>query len=386
MTRIGFFWLLIILGFGCFVFAVQEILLPFIAGLFIAYFIDPLVDKLEMRGMGRTLATSVITGLIVLIFLIICFVLLPLLLKQAIVLIKGTPAFVHQMIDLLSSLKMNPQFLELLGFESLLGHDSFYEYVQILEPELMSMANDIVTTLVKVLERAWLQGVYLVNLLALVVITPVVAFYMLRDWDNIVMIINRFLPLKHADTIREQLRLMEISLSGFIRGQLLVCVYLAIFYSVSLIVIGLDFGLLVGCISGLLAFIPYLGAFISLLVVIVVAIFQWWPADLLLVLLVVGIFTIGQILEGMILTPRLVGVKVGLHPVWVIFAILVGGNLFGLLGVFFAVPTAAGIAIIVRYSLGCYLESDYFRGQPRASHQGQVTDKGTPASAHEKSV
>jgi predicted PurR-regulated permease PerM len=206
------------------------------------------------------------------------------------------------------------------------------------------------------------SGVAFANLLSLLFITPVVAFYLLRDWDHFVRRIDDLLPLEHRKTILAQFREVDRNLAGFARGQASVCLVLAIYYALGLTLVGLEFGLVVGLGIGLISFIPYVGSITGLIVSLGIALAQfptWGPVGLVL-----GVFVVGQILEGYVLTPRLVGNRVGLHPVWVIFALLAGGTLFGFVGLLLAVPVAAVIGVLTRFAVQQYLASRYFRGDP----------------------
>ena len=198
------------------------------------------------------------------------------------------------------------------------------------------------------------------NLISLLVITPVVAFYLLRDWDRLIARIDTWLPRDHAETIRERVREVDRTLAGFLRGQGTVCLILGLFYAIALSIAGLDFGLVVGLVAGLLSFIPYVGAIIGLVLSVGLALLQF--DDWLRVAIVAGIFFVGQAVEGNFLTPKLVGESVGLHPVWIIFGLLAGGALFGFVGVLLAVPAAAVIGVGVRFALDRYLQSPYYRG------------------------
>jgi predicted PurR-regulated permease PerM len=203
----------------------------------------------------------------------------------------------------------------------------------------------------------------LFTVLSLALITPVVTFYLLRDWDRIIGKIDSWLPRGNADVIREQVRLIDQTLAGFARGQALVCVLLGVFYAIGLSVVGLEFGLIVGFVTGLISFVPYFGMIVGFVAGVGIAIGQF--GELVPVLLVALVFGIGQVLEGNILTPRLVGERVGLHAVWIIFALLAGGALFGFLGILLAVPVMAVIGVLARVLLGQYLASPLYRaGDP----------------------
>ena len=202
------------------------------------------------------------------------------------------------------------------------------------------------------------NGFALINLLSLLLITPVVAFYMLRDWDTFVKKVDNLLPRKSKNEIREQFKLIDKALSGFIRGQVSVCVILGAYYSFGLHIIGLELGLLVGFLAGLISFIPYVGSISGFLISIILAFAQF--GDVTKIIEVVAVFMIGQFIEGNFLTPKLVGDNIGLHPVWVMFSLLAGGVLLGFLGLMIAVPVAAIIGVLTRYTINNYKKSSLY--------------------------
>ncbi len=203
----------------------------------------------------------------------------------------------------------------------------------------------------------------LVNILSLLVVTPIVAFYLLVDWDRIVAKIDGWLPRDHVEEIRAIARDIDKSLAGFIRGQGTVCLLLGLFYAIGLSLAGLKFGLAIGFGAGLLSFIPYVGALVGGLLAIGVGLVQFWP-DWTTVMVIIGVFAAGQFIEGNILSPKLVGSSIGLHPVWLMFALFAFGYVFGFVGLILAVPLAAAVGVLVRYGIGRYLKSKFFTGQP----------------------
>ncbi|MDB5648852.1 MAG: hypothetical protein JWL62_372, partial [Hyphomicrobiales bacterium] len=207
----------------------------------------------------------------------------------------------------------------------------------------------------------WSGGQALIGLFSLLVITPVVAFYILLDWDKMVRTVDSWVPLDHRETVRELAREIDRALSGFLRGQSLVCLFLGLWYGIGLTLVGLNFGLLIGISAGVLSFIPYVGSLTALVLSACVAIVQGWP-DLWLLALVFGVIGTGQFLEGNILTPKLVGASVGLHPVWLMLALLGFGSLFGFTGLILAVPIAATVGVILRFGLRNYLASPLYLG------------------------
>ncbi|HYF57143.1 MAG TPA: AI-2E family transporter, partial [Salinarimonas sp.] len=231
--------------------------------------------------------------------------------------------------------------------------------------ELESSVGDFVTQgagwLATFLRSLWSGGQSIVSVVALLVVTPVVAFYLLVDWDRMVDAVDSWLPRAHQHTIRALCREINAAIAGFIRGQSAVCLILGTFYAVGLSVIGLNFGILIGLSAGLLSFIPYVGSLTGLLLSVGVAIVQFWP-EWWLVVATLGLFLVGQFVEGNILSPKLVGASVGLHPVWLMFALLAFGSLFGFVGLLLSVPLAAAIGVLARFALRRYLASSIYSG------------------------
>jgi predicted PurR-regulated permease PerM len=335
-----------VLGFG--LYALSSVLTPFVAGLAVAYFFDPVADRLEEAGASRGLAA----GLVILTFLglatIILVLLFPLLQSQ----ILGLIARVPDLIDLLR--ERAAPVLELLNEKLSSGQ------MDNLQGAAKSYAGNVLTWLGGMLKDLWSGGMAFFNVLSLIVITPLAAFYLLRDWDKIVARFDHLLPRRSADTFREQFAAIDDTIAAFVRGQASVCLVLGTYYAIGLTLAGLDFGLLVGLGTGLLAFIPYVGATIGLVTGVGIALSQF--SDWMPVVVVAVIFLAGQTAESYILTPKLVGERVGLHPIWVIFALLAGGALFGFTGVLLAVPVTAVIGVLVRFGLSRYLASPLYDG------------------------
>ena len=346
--RIAAFWLSGFAMFALLLYLLSGVLAPFVAGLAVAYFFDPLADRLEDVGLSRGLSA----GVVILTFLgltaAMLILLFPLLQGQIIGLLSRVP-------DLIEFLLEQTQFLlELLNEQLSSGQ---IENMQ----GATSYAGNVLGWIGGFLQDVWSGGLAFFNLLSLLVITPLVAFYLLRDWDKIVARFDELLPRRSAKTFREQLSAIDDTIAAFVRGQSSVCLVLGIFYSAGLTMAGLDFGLLVGLSTGLLAFIPYVGAAIGFVVGTGLALSQF--SDWLPIISVIAIFLIGQTAESYILTPRMVGGRVGLHPIWIIFALLAGGSMFGFTGVLLAVPVTAVIGVLVRYATGRYLESPIYSGK-----------------------
>ncbi len=346
------FWIVALIVFLLFVFLLNSILLPFVAALAIAYFLDPLADYCERLGMGRTLATTTIVIGFFLVALAAVLLIVPVLTAQVEGFMERWPRYVGAIRNL-----VEPLMATLHNRFGLNAPPDFQTLAQQYGERVLSVMGGVVGGLVG-------GGKAVINFLSLFAITPVVAFYLLRDWDRLVHTVDGWLPRAHADVIRQQVRDIDDALAGCVRGQALVCLSLAVFYGAALTLAGLEAGLLIGLVTGLLAFIPFVGAMIGFVLSFGVALAQWWP-DYTRIGIVLGIFLIGQILEGYVLTPRLVGSRIGLHPVWVIFALLAGGALFGFVGMLLSLPMFAVVAVLARFALNQYLDSAVYRGGPQ---------------------
>jgi predicted PurR-regulated permease PerM len=228
------------------------------------------------------------------------------------------------------------------------------------------------------LRSLWSGGQALLSIFSLVVVTPVVAFYLLYDWERMIATVDSWIPLHHRDTVHALAHEMDEAIAGFLRGQTAVCLILGSFYAVGLSVTGLNFGLLIGLLSGIITFIPYVGSMTGLILATGVAIAQFWP-EYTPILTVLGIFFVGQFLEGYVLAPKLVGESIGLHPVWLMFALFAFGYLFGFVGLLIAVPLAAIVGVLARFALRQYLASPFYTGEPAGGQVGfrQVRDAGS---------
>ena len=218
-----------------------------------------------------------------------------------------------------------------------------------------------VTFLTGLFSQIWNSGKAIVDVISLLIVTPVVAFYILLDWDHMIAKVDRWIPRDYVGSVRQIAREIDQAVAGFIRGQGSLCLILGIYYAAGLSLVGLNFGLLIGLFSGMISFIPYVGSMIGLVLSVGVALVQF-GADPVWIGLVLAVFFSGQFIEGNILQPKLVGQSVGLHPVWLMFALFAFGALFGFVGLLVAVPAAAAIGVLVRFALNRYLESDLYFG------------------------
>ena len=329
----------------------RDVLLPFAAGFAVAYVLDPLVNRLSRLKLGRGIAAALALILFFFVGLGLLLMIAPVLKAQIATFAQRLPVYIERL-----RAALDPLF-ELIKSQA--GEKDLKE----LSALLGSHAGEALGWLGTVLAGLLSGGAAIANLLSLLFITPVVAFYLLRDWPGIVAWIDQRLPRTEAATIRSQFAEIDRTLAGFARGQALVCLALAAFYAAGLTAAGLDFGLLVGVFAGLASFIPIVGALGGGVLAIGLAWIQF--ASLGPVALVALVFVVGQVLEGNVLTPKLVGDRVGLHPVWVIFALMASGASFGFLGLLLAVPVAAAIGVLVRFAVERYLASPFYRGPDR---------------------
>jgi predicted PurR-regulated permease PerM len=345
------FWLFASLLFLGLVWLLNDILLPFVVGAAIAFFLNPLADKLAQTGMGRTAASALIIIIAALMLVLVMILIGPLVADQLRQLAEKLPGDIKQLLSLVE------------GSARVWLGGRFDEIQESFERGLAGMAQSWTTSMGWAVQQIWDRGLALVNLLSLILITPVVAFYLLAVWPRVVARIDEALPREHAPAIRALASEINDTIAAFVRGQGTICLILAVIYSVGLTLIGLRYSLLIGLAVGLMSFVPVVGGALGLVLAGGVAIAQGWP-ELTLLLKVVALFAAISIVDGSLLSPRIVGPKVGLHPVWLIFSVLAFGSLFGLVGVLIAVPVAAAIAVLVRFALRLYLESEVYRGAP----------------------
>ncbi|MBT1155107.1 AI-2E family transporter [Aminobacter anthyllidis] len=350
------FWLITAVLFAAFLYLFSNILLPFVAGMALAYFLDPVADRLQKLGLSRVMATVVILICFIVFLTLALVVLIPVLASQMADFAAKVPGYVEKLQQLVTN--FDPQWLE-----QRFGVDAAG-----LREGLNSLLSTGFGFLSTVFQSIWSSGVALFSIASLFVITPVVAFYMLLDWDRMVSVVDSWVPRDHVETVRKLATDINSATAGFVRGQGTLCLVLGVMYAVGLTLTGLNFGVLIGLFAGLISFIPYVGSMVGLVLSVGVAFVQFWP-DWTMVVAVAAVFFVGQFIEGNILQPRLVGKSVGLHPVWLMFALFAFGALFGFVGLLVAVPAAAAIAVLVRFAIGRYLESPLYHGhavEPRA--------------------
>jgi predicted PurR-regulated permease PerM len=349
LRRQVFFWLVTLAFFVAFLMLFSSILLPFIAGMALAYFLDPVADRLERIGLSRLMATVVILISFVVVFVLSLMIIIPVLASQLNEFIQRVPGYVTQLQTFIATSNASwlPDWVD-----SQMGtiRENFSRY--------LSEGVGFLGTLV---EQIWNSGKALLDIASLLVVTPVVAFYLLLDWDRMIEKVDSWVPRAQVATVRQLATELANTIAGFVRGQGSLCLILGIFYAVALSAAGLNFGLLIGFFTGMISFIPYVGSTVGLLLSLGVALVQFWP-DFIWIGVIAGIFFLGQFIEGNILQPKLVGKSVGLHPVWLMFALFAFGALFGFVGVLVAVPAAAAVGVLVRFAISRYLESDLYYG------------------------
>jgi predicted PurR-regulated permease PerM len=341
-----------ILLLTCLVFYLfSSVLLPFVAAAGIAYFLDPVAVRLNRLGVPRWAAALLLVLALIAVTLTFVLLLYPIILSQVGLLLQRVPTYVVEVQawanGTLSHLQehLGPDFVDSKLREIVSSH-----------------AGAMIPFAVGALTRVIGGGFAIVNAIALLVVTPIVAFYLLRDWPRLVARIDALLPRRYAGIIRLQALEVDRILSAWLRGQLLCCLMLAIFYAIGLTAVGLDLGLIVGMTAGLLSFIPYVGTITGAVTSIGLALAQFptWNG----VFLVAGVFILGQILEGYVIYPRLLGNRVELHDVLVIFALMAGGAAFGFLGVLLAVPVTAALGVLARFWIRRYLASPLYLDPP----------------------
>jgi len=339
------FWLVTLLVFVLLLWLLSDILLPFVAGVALAYLQNPMADRLERLGLNRTLAALLIIGVAVSALVLLVVLVVPVLIDQVLAFNANIPDYYKQLQAMAARLPWLHQFIE--------QGDT--------KKTVENLAGQSGAWLTAVLASLWSGGKALASLLSLLVIMPVVTFYLLIDWHSMVETLDGWLPREHRATVHDLVVEIDTVITAFVRGQLGVCLILGAFYAISLWLVGLKFGWVIGLTAGFLTFVPYVGSLTGLVLAVSVAVAQFWP-DPTWMLVVLGICVVGQFLEGNVLVPNLVGRNVGLHPVLLILAMFAFGYLFGLVGLIIAVPLAATIGVLFRFALRQYLASPFYTG------------------------
>ncbi len=341
------FWLVVFVVLAAALWLLHDVLLPFVAGSALAYMLAPSADRLERLGVNRTVAALLIVGIFVLALIALTLLLVPLLVQQGAALISHIPGYFKRVKELI--VDQNLPWLDWLG-----TGDS--------NKAVSDLVSQVATWLLSFAYSIWTGGKALVSLASILIVMPVVTFYLIRDWHRMIEIADGWVPLRQRETVRRLAREIDAAIGGFLRGQLGVCLVLGCYYAIGLMLAGLDFALLIGLVAGAITFVPYIGSMTGLMIAASVALAQFWP-DWKRILVVVAIFLVGQFIEGNVVTPKFVGERVGLHPVWLIFAMFAFGYLFGFVGLLVAVPLAAAIAVLLRFALRQYFASPFYTGE-----------------------
>ncbi|MBI1648910.1 AI-2E family transporter [Hyphomicrobium sulfonivorans] len=365
------FWLAAAIVLILLIALLRGVILPFVAGIVIAYFLNPLADRLTQWGLPRGIAATLIVAAFACVLVAAIIFLVPLLVSQAQQFAAALPDEIRRLRALIETWAREQLGSSYPEFEA--GMD---RSAQALTENMSSFAGYIASSL-------WSQGRALFDFLSLLLVTPLVVFYVLIDWHPMLAKLDSWLPRAHASTIRKLASEVNGAVSAFIRGQGTVCLVLAVYYAVALAGMGLRYGLLVGLVTGLMSFVPFVGWALGLITATTIAFVQFWP-ETVPILTVVAIFGFAQVLDAGFLGPKIVGSKIGLHPVWLIFSLFVFSYLFGFVGVLVAVPIAAATGVLVRFALQLYLASPVYSG---VDSPAPLAGSGAiPASAQQASV
>ena len=337
------FWVLICMTLGAFLlWNISDILAPFILGGILAYLLDPMADKMESFGVPRLLTALTVSLFALFVLMTAAILVIPIIFDQ-----------INQIIGFIPYITNEIYLVMQKGFKVLnLGEVEDIDLVN-----LSKNLNEVSPIFAKSIFNS---SFAILDFIFLLMVTPIVAIYLLVDWDKIIKEVEKVIPRRLEPTISQIVIEMHKTVASFLRGQFSVCIILAIFYAASLTALGLEYGLLVGLFSGLISFIPLIGVILGGLVALVVSLAQFWQTPEWVGVVLI-IFLFGQVLEGNLLTPRLVGKSVKLHPLWIIFSVTCFGSLMGWVGVILAVPSAACIAVLVRFSLKIYFETDFYK-------------------------
>lgn len=356
------FWLTIFVVASSLLYFLAPILLPFVAGALLAYIGDPLVDRLEKLNISRTLSVVVVFFVVFLFIIPLVLFLIPLIESQIRLLFAKAPEYIDWLMA-----NLRPTLKETLGIDI-----PAFETEQLKETfaQQFSGAGNFFKSLIRTVTHS---GLVVAGWAANLFLIPVISFYLLRDWDRLVDYIRDLIPRNIEPTVSLLAKESDEVLGAFVRGQMLVMVSLGTIYAIGLKMVGLEFSLLIGMLAGILSFIPYMGLIVGILVAGIAVLLQTHdPSNLLWVSLV---FIVAQVIEGTLLTPLLVGDRIGLHPVAVIFSVLAGGQLFGFFGILLALPVFAVLAVIMRYFHGTYKGSHLYSENEEELVANQDTNK-----------
>lgn len=355
------FWGAALTLFFIFVWVFKGVLTPFILGIAIAYLLEPLVRLLHKIGIKRWLASLLMLVLFFLVLGLIMVLIGPPVYRELTELVRKIPDYSQALIAM--SMPYIEMVQERLGFN---GMDQFKTLLQ-------ENAGKIFKAGTGVLAGIATGGQLFMSFMTIILLTPIVAYFMMREWPKATAYVEGLYPQRHAATIKDLLKKIDLKIAGFVRGQLMVAFVLGIVYAVILSIAGLNYGFLIGICAGMAGIIPLVGSTLGLIVSVVVAGLQS-GGDIGFVGLIAGIFIIGQVLEGNVLSPKLIGDSVGLHPLWILFALMAGGSLFGIAGMLLAVPVTASAGVLIGYAIDQYKDSKLYRDSRAVANS--VLEKG----------
>lgn len=364
------FWALAFAAFFVFIYLFNAVLMPFVLGAAVAYLLNPLVNKLGGLGMARGAAAFMILGGFFLTVLICVAAMAPLVYKQSAELVNDLPGYWEQFVGWVEPYSQS--VFARLGLD-----ENAINVKELAGTHGGSIFNGAQGVAGSVLGSIAAGGMAVLDFVSLMVFMPIVAYFLIKEWIGITNWAEGLLPRDHEGTIKDLIKQIDMKISGFVRGQISVAVILGVGYAIALSIAGLKYGFLIGLLSGLLSVVPMIGSIVGLVMSVLVAWFQ--AGELSYVAIIAAIFLVGQILEGNVITPKLVGESVGLHPLWVFFALLAGGSLFGILGMFLAVPVAAVAGVLLGFAIARYKMSSLFKG----THKNSNSENSEDASAQD---
>jgi len=348
MRQQALFWVGVLAAIFLTLYLLSPVLLPFVLGIILAYLLNPVVTRLERIRVRRTVGALLVSGIIILVFALALSFVVPFLANEIANLITSLPEIIRNLQKFAA--EQGAPLIERIG-----GPDAVFQVQQ----AIGEMVNSAGGLLRDILASIWSGGEAVMNAFMLIIVTPIIAFYLLIDWPRMTRTLDSWLPRRHDDTLRRLWREMDHSISGFLRGQTVVVILLAAFYALALSLIGLNYALVIGIGAGLLSFVPLVGAVTGFMVSGAVATVQFWP-EWWIIVLTLGVFVFGQIVEGYVIAPKIVGEATGVHPVWLMFALFAFGYLFGFVGLLLAVPLAAMIAVLCRFAIARYMDSSLY--------------------------
>lgn len=353
------FWTIAFVVFVALVILFKGVLFPFVLGALLAYLLNPTVNWLTQKNMKRQTAVLLILGTFILIFSALLAIIVPILVREAAGFIDAAPGYADRVWNMVQPLlgtlrqKLGYNFTEQIT-------DQLQTAVQDNIGKTLGVGKNVATGLISSIA---IGGQAIIGFVAILLLTPIVAFFMMNDWPRITAWVSSLIPRHSEQTVHGLLAQIDVKIAGFIRGQLTVCFILGMMYGIALTFAGLNYGFFIGLATGILCIIPYAGTALGFGIGLVVAFLQT-DGDMTYIGIIAAIFAVGQFIEGNFITPKLIGDKVGLHPLWILFALLAGGSLSGVVGMLLAVPVAAIISVLLSFAISKYKNSPYYQTEP----------------------